>query len=69
MEYTVVDVQERTRINKAGEFERYKQVTFDVAGSRHTVDIEPDDYKAGKMNDVVATEAKKILAVLAPAKK
>lgn len=68
MEWKMIDLAERTDIDKSGKFYRYKEASFSVNDSVHTLRISMSDFDAGKTNALVQKDVDKILAALGPGK-
>jgi hypothetical protein len=68
MEWKMIDLAERTDIDKNGKFYRYKEATFDVNGSTHTLRISMSDFDAGRTKELVQRDVDKLLAALGTGK-
>lgn len=68
MDWKMIDLAERTDIDKSGKFYRYKEASFSVNDSIHTLKISMVDFDAGKTTAIVQREVDKILAALGTGK-
>jgi len=68
MDWKMIDLAERTDIDKSGKFYRYKEASFSVNDSVHTLRISMVDFDAGRTKEIVQREVDKILAALGTGK-
>lgn len=69
MEHVVTDIIEGKGIDKLGHFYRFFTVHYTVNGNPYTIVVSDDDFKAGRTNQLVADEAKKLEAIYQGTKK